>query len=208
MENIIRVLLSVALGGIIGLEREFHDKPAGFRTNILICLGATLFTIISQAVGLAYGQDPGRISAQIVTGVGFLGAGAILRDGMRITGLTTAATIWLVAAVGMAVGYGYYELSLWSALATIGVQMIFGRLERMAFKRGRREIHLKCSANQEAVDKICAVVKDSGLKITGRKIAKQGGSFAVDISVYGSRENLESAMSKLIQIQEIADLEG
>jgi len=207
MENIIKVILSIALGGIIGLEREIQDKPAGFRTNILICLGATLFTILSEAIGVHYRTDPGRIAAQIVTGVGFLGAGAILRDGMKITGLTTAATIWLVAAVGMAVGYGYYQLSIGSALATLLVQMILVKLERMAFKHGRRDIHIKCTANQTAVDKICVAAKDSGLKIINKKIAKQGGNFALDLIVYGHIDDFNSALSKLLQMEEITDIE-
>jgi putative Mg2+ transporter-C (MgtC) family protein len=101
--------MAVLIGGVIGAEREFRDKSAGFRTLIFICVGACLFTIGSIELGGP--GDPVRIAAQIVSGIGFLGAGAILRNGVKITGLTTAATIWLVAALGMAIGGGLYLLT-------------------------------------------------------------------------------------------------
>src|SRR5215470_14738277 len=115
LELWLQVVLATLLGGAIGLERELAGKPAGLRTNILICIGAALFTQLSLDVakigftadGRPYG-DPGRIAAQIIAGVGFLGAGAIVHGGGVIVGLTTAATIWAVAAVGMAVGAGSY----------------------------------------------------------------------------------------------------
>lgn len=120
VEVIVRLLLSAALCGLVGLERELRDQPAGFRTHILLGLGATLFTLISaygftsfaqvalQSGGRGIQFDPTRITAQIVTGVGFLGAGAIIRQGTDIRGLTTAASLWAAAAVGTAVGAGYY----------------------------------------------------------------------------------------------------
>ncbi len=118
---VIRLLASVILGGLIGLEREVRDKPAGFRTIILICVGACLFTILSEAVG---GPDwnSTRIAAQIVTGIGFIGAGSILRSRVNVYGLTTAATIWSVAAIGMAAGFGHL------ALAVLGTAVILASL--------------------------------------------------------------------------------
>ena len=102
---LIKLAAAVLVGGLIGAEREFRDKAAGFRTIIFIALGSTLFTVFSS---LLAGQenDPARIAANIVTGIGFLGAGAIMRDGGRVAGLTTAATIWLTAALGMGIGSG------------------------------------------------------------------------------------------------------
>ena len=113
-EILIKVILALIFGGALGMERQYHDKPAGYATYCLICLGATLFTLLSEYMG-SFGGDPGRISAQIVTGVGFIGAGSILRDGNKISGLTTAAGVWLVAAIGMAVGYGQY---VWAAICS------------------------------------------------------------------------------------------
>lgn len=102
------LLLAAILGGAIGWEREHAGKPAGLRTNILICIGATLLTDLSvRAAAMASGPaDPGRIAAQIVTGMGFLGAGTIIQGQRMVTGLTTAATLWIVAAIGMAIGFG------------------------------------------------------------------------------------------------------
>jgi len=126
-ENLIKLGMAILIGGAIGAEREFQDKAAGFRTIILITVGSLLFTIFSVSM------DPGftrtRIAANIVTGIGFLGAGAIIREGGRIAGLTTAATIWLSAALGMGIGAG----DLWfvgiSTATVLTVLLIFPRIE-------------------------------------------------------------------------------
>ena len=102
----VRLIAAAALGALIGLEREIHDHPAGMRTHLLVSLGSAGFTVLSIAAFPAPGADPGRIAAQIVTGIGFLGAGAILKEGATIRGLTTAASLWATAAVGMAAGAG------------------------------------------------------------------------------------------------------
>ena len=103
LELMLRLLLAAGLGAVIGIERESRQKPAGLRTNILIALGSALFTMLSIDIG-GVGSTPDRIAAQVVTGVGFLGGGAILRSGRNIHGMTTAATIWVNAAVGVAAG--------------------------------------------------------------------------------------------------------
>ncbi len=126
-EDIIKLLVAVLVGGLIGAEREFRDKAAGFRTIIFICVGATLFTIFSNKIGGA--GDPVRIAANIVSGVGFLGAGAIMRGEGRVMGLTTAATIWLAAALGMGIGGGYYLLASVSAVAILVVLWFFPPIE-------------------------------------------------------------------------------
>jgi putative Mg2+ transporter-C (MgtC) family protein len=121
------LLIAAVLGGAIGFERELHGKSAGLRTNILICLGACVYTIISTNL---VGSDPGRIAAQVVTGIGFIGAGAIIHSGIGIHGLTTAAGIWVVASIGMACGCRKYSLALLAALITIIVLMLLPPLER------------------------------------------------------------------------------
>ena len=127
------VILAVMLGVAIGVEREIRGKAAGLRTNTLICLGAAIFTIISRE--MASGSEPlTRIAAQIVTGVGFLGAGAIIRDRGGISGLTTAATIWLVASIGMACGARKYLLAVISALIAIFV-LVFLEKSDLLFQR-------------------------------------------------------------------------
>jgi len=128
--DFISIILAVILGGIIGLEREMRGKVAGLRTNILICLGAAVFTIISRQMALQYDASTVRIAAQIVTGVGFLGAGAIIQDAGGIHGLTSAATIWIVASVGMACGAQFYQLAVISTLIAVAVLIALAKLAR------------------------------------------------------------------------------
>jgi putative Mg2+ transporter-C (MgtC) family protein len=124
----LRLLLAAGLGAAIGLEREYRQKAAGLRTNILIAMGSALFTLISVQIGAA-GHTPDRIAAQVVTGIGFLGGGAILRSGRNVHGMTTAATIWVNAAVGMAAGAGYFAIATAATAVTLGVLLLLPPIE-------------------------------------------------------------------------------
>jgi putative Mg2+ transporter-C (MgtC) family protein len=120
-----RLLLAAVLGGAIGAERELNDQAAGLRTHMLLTIGACLFTLISAyGFGSGIGTDPSRLAAQIVTGIGFLGGGAIVRHGLTVKGLTTAASIWATASVGVAVGAGSYVLGIGGAVLVVGT--LFG----------------------------------------------------------------------------------
>lgn len=130
LELIERLLLAAALGGVLGLEREWRHKEAGLRTNILITIGSALFTLMSIELSTAASGDPGRIAAQIVTGIGFLGAGAIIRRDDKIQGLTTAATIWVNASVGIAVGGGQYHLAAVATSVTLAVLLVLHPIEK------------------------------------------------------------------------------
>ncbi len=136
---VVKALLSIACGGLIGVEREMKDKPAGFRTNILICLGSMLFmwlsTQVAMVVAAGRSSDPGRIAAQVVTGIGFLGAGTIIQSRGRITGLTSAAMIWVVSAVGMSIGAGYSVIGLITTGLILVVLVGLGLVERRVFRR-------------------------------------------------------------------------
>ena len=142
-EDILSIILATLLGAIIGLERELSGKSAGLRTNLLICLGAAIFTIISKRMSVSEGSTA-RIAAQIVTGVGFLGAGALIQDRRGVHGLTTAATIWLVASIGMACGAGFHGLAAISTLITIivlaGLLRLAKPLERYTKKNKTGQI--------------------------------------------------------------------
>lgn len=141
LELVKRLLLAALIGGVLGFEREIRQKSAGLRTNILIALGAAVFTVLSIEMAAGWNADPARIAAQVITGVGFLGAGAIMRtDRGAIHGLTTAATVWVNASLGMAAGAGHYRLAIIGALITavvlLGLPPIERRIDRSFWDRG------------------------------------------------------------------------
>jgi putative Mg2+ transporter-C (MgtC) family protein len=130
----LRLLISTFLGGAIGIEREMHGKEAGFRTYALVCLGSALIMVVSTQIYEIYKHvatvDPSRIAAQVVTGIGFLGAGAIIRFPQGIKGLTTAAGIWTVAGIGLACGLGQYRPAILTTLITLAILIVFSKIGR------------------------------------------------------------------------------
>lgn len=131
-----RLVVSAVLGSLIGVEREMHEKPAGFRTHVLVCMGAAIFALISVSIGEEFASlvDVSRVAAGIVTGIGFLAAGSIFRDKDRVRGMTTAAGIWVLAGVGMASGLGYYVLAVAATIISL-VVLIVGRVLDYYLKR-------------------------------------------------------------------------
>jgi putative Mg2+ transporter-C (MgtC) family protein len=146
----LRLTLGLVLGAIIGFEREFHRQPAGFRTHSLVALGSALFTIVSGFAFDGPGADPTRIAAQIVSGIGFIGAGTILQYRGNIRGLTTAASLWSVAAVGMAAGAGMWILAIMATVLMLIVLSILDRVERLA----RRHLGMPADNYEMATDAI------------------------------------------------------
>jgi putative Mg2+ transporter-C (MgtC) family protein len=205
IEDLIKIGLALVGGGLIGLEREFRDKNAGFRTLIFISLGSAVFTILSAR--LAPDSDPNRIAANIVTGIGFLGAGAILREGLRITGLTTAATIWLVAALGMAIGAGQYSLAAILLIASTIVLWFFPYVEIAVDKI--REEHLYevlCSADLEKIDAIENEARRIGLRAHSGQHAKEGDHMRCSWVVYGTPKRHAKFMKYLFEDQDVKEL--
>src|SRR4029450_410761 len=140
VELIQRLLTAAVLGSILGFERELRQKSAGLRTNILIAIGSALFTLMSYEIaGDAPGADPSRVAAQIVTGIGFLGAGAIMRTNGGVQGLTTAATVWVNAAVGVAAGGGEYHLALIAATVTMIILVVLPPIEGVIDRKFARK---------------------------------------------------------------------
>jgi putative Mg2+ transporter-C (MgtC) family protein len=132
-----RLLLAAVLGGAIGAERELNDQAAGLRTHMLLTIGACLFTLVSAyGFGGGLGTDPSRLAAQIVTGIGFLGGGAIVRQGLTVKGLTTAASIWATASVGVAIGAGSYVLGIGGTLLVVGTLFGLRRLSNLLQRWG------------------------------------------------------------------------
>ncbi len=203
---ITKIFLALVLGGALGMERQYHDKPAGFATNCLICLGAMLFTILSLVMGVA-GGDPGRIAAQIVTGVGFIGAGSILRDGNKISGLTTAANVWIVAAIGMAVGYGEYLWASACAAAILVVQLILRRTLLWVEKiRHYDTLHVVCAPHWAVVDSITKQIEKQHIQILKREVTKQDNLFHVSIVATFTAHEFQAVTKDLLELPDVQSL--
>lgn len=203
---LIKIFLALMLGGILGMERQYHDKPAGYATNCLICLGAMLFTVLSEYMGAA-GGDPGRISAQIVTGVGFIGAGSILRDGNKISGLTTAAGVWLVAAIGMAVGYGQYVLAALSAASILIIQLgVRKTLRLVEFVKHYETIYLTCEPKWTVVNKITRQIEKQNVSVLKSEVTKQDNVFHVSIVATFTGHEFQNITKELLEMPEVHSL--
>lgn len=205
-EILIKIFLAIVLGGALGMERQYHDKPAGYATNCLICVGAMLFTILSEYMGAA-GGDPGRIAAQVVTGVGFIGAGSILRDGNKISGLTTAAGVWLVAAIGMTVGYGQYILATLTASVMLIFQFGARRTIKLVEKLKRYDtINLICQPRWETVEKIAQIIEEQHITILKQEVTKQENRFHVCMVATFTGHEFQNITKKLLEMPEVYSL--
>ena len=185
---LLRLSVAAALGGAIGLERELRERGAGLRTHLVVCLGSALFTLVSAYAFTGPRVDPTRIAAQIVSGIGFLGAGAIIRQGLSVRGLTTAATLWLVAAIGMAAGAGYYDAAI---IATAGALITLGPLRILAYRITRRfrpqteRLLVEIPAGGSPAPLIEAIERYG--RVVSLEVAQEGDrrSIAIDITLHG-----------------------
>ena len=161
LEILLRLLAGAVLGGVIGLERDIHGRAAGLRTHLLVGLGASLFMVMSEIIAVSLGpglaEDPGRIAAQIVTGIGFLGAGAIMKEGFTVRGLTTAACFWVVAAIGMASGAGEFVLALITTLMALVSLSILRYFEKFYIRESYRLLTLTLPLDVEVQTIIQAI---------------------------------------------------
>ena len=161
-EDIYKLLISFALGGIIGAEREYRSKSAGLRTLILIAMGSTLFTILSIKIS----SDAGRIAANIVTGIGFIGAGIIFRENNRVVGITTAAIVWVTAAVGMGIGAGFYEVTICCFVISGMTLVILSPAQKFIRRKSQiRNYRLMCVYQKRTLKTYENLFKDYDLKI-------------------------------------------
>jgi putative Mg2+ transporter-C (MgtC) family protein len=201
-QDILKLLLSIVLGGFIGAEREYHDKSAGFRTIIFICVGATLFTIFSFKIG---GENDPRIAANIVSGVGFLGAGVILRASGRIVGLTTASMIWLSAAVGMGVGAGKYPFAIITTFAILLVLWLFPKLEDWIDRRiDSRAYEVTCLIGSDRLKKIEDIFRESKLTVKKHKQTKSNATDMVcTFFTSGKPQNHEQVIQQLMADEDV-----
>jgi putative Mg2+ transporter-C (MgtC) family protein len=190
---LLRLAVAAGLGGAIGFERELRERQAGLRTHLVVSVGSALFTIVSAygfreflvSGGSVVRADPTRIAAQIVSGIGFLGAGAIIRQGLSVRGLTTAATLWLVAAIGMASGAGYYDGAL---IATLGALITLGPMRTVAYKVVRRwrpdvdRLVVDIPAGGSPIP-ILEVIEARGARVVSLEIAQEGDRRSVALDV-------------------------
>lgn len=189
--DILKIAIAFVLGALLGMEREYRNKPAGFRTLIMITVGATLFTILSYRIN---SSTPDRIAANIITGIGFIGAGVIFKEGMKVSGMTTAATIWMAAAVGMAVGYGAYYLAggvtlvmLFTLILLSKLEGFFERLHQVKFYR------INFIDTQYSLEELEKNFTEMGLNFRRDKEAKNNN----EITVYYKFSDKQSEFAKL-----------
>jgi len=167
---IIPCMLAMIFGGLIGLQRERHERPAGLRTHALVCLGATVFTLVSY-LGFSSGAgfDSTRIAAGVVTGIGFIGAGVIFRQGILVKGVTTAASIWIVAAIGLALGTKLYYLSIIATLLGFLILSFLKSFEYRIIRTPNYRIKITASKDFDDIGKIIGTIKDFSLDIKSKK---------------------------------------
>jgi putative Mg2+ transporter-C (MgtC) family protein len=192
-DDMVRIAIAILCGGILGIERQYKNKTAGFRTIILICLGSAIFTMIAQRAGLG-------VNINVITGVGFIGAGVIFKDNIAVSGLTTAAVIWTSAAIGMAVGAGDYTLGIVTSVITILVLTIFHVLENYLEKLHHDKLYSVVFSNTD-YDNLLALeetIKEHHLTSYRRKISKDGNCLEAAIMVTGHKKNIGKLDKELL----------
>lgn len=194
----IKLIIGLLLGGLIGYERELHGHPAGIRTHMMVVLGCMVFTEVSRAFSPG---DPGRVAAQVVTGIGFLGAGAIIRVGTDIKGLTTAASIWSVAAIGMAASMG--GVLLWIAVVATALALmtltLIDNLERRFMRHGQIHTMRVQLASFDALGEVVDAIQTSGSNLKGLRIIERNPA-TVDLEI---QKNRLEALAKVVAISKV-----
>jgi len=205
---ILKILLAAMLGGIVGLERELSHKEAGLRTNILIAIGSTLITILSfKIAAISPTADPARLTAQIVSGIGFLGAGAIIQARFAVHGLTTAATIWTVAAIGIAVGSGFYLLAFVVAILVVIVLTVFKLLLAFLEKHKRNFVYLITTEEKASllVD-LRRVLTELNIRYSSARLNRRDGSYEFEIIFITSENKNRDFLEKVMLLKGVKEV--
>lgn len=205
LDLLLKLALAVILGGAVGLEREIAGKPAGLRTNILICIGAALLTDVSIGIPTTSGRigDSSRIAAQIVSGIGFIGAGTIMQARGTVTGLTSAATIWVVAAIGITVGAGFYIEAVGAGFLVTLVLAGLGTLEHK-LRRARRVLSCTIRARPDyPASELESILGASGITILGQRIFDHGEDRVFELKLSGPARQYDIVTEKLLTHEEI-----
>lgn len=207
----VRVLLAVVCGGIIGLEREYKRRPAGFRTHILICLGAAMTTLTGQYLVLVmhYNTDMGRLGAQVVAGIGFIGAGCIIvTRRRRVKGLTTAAGLWTTAIVGLSCGAGFFEGAVATTILVMLAEMFFFRLEYRVIRSRSKEVTLYVEYTRGTVlDEVIRCLREAGAKITDMEMTRSQEKEHHDCAIFSlqinRKLNYDDMMLRLTKLENV-----
>jgi len=193
ISTMLRLGVATLLGGAIGLERELRHKPAGLRTNLFICLGSAMFTVLSERLASGFGGDHTRVAAQIIPGIGFIGAGSILHSRGSVTGLTTAATIFVVAGVGMAAGGGLYATATFATIVILIALAVLGAMEgRFEFKPMEVVYETTGSSTEVLLDEVNRVLEAQGMTMSEVHANSTDGRARVVFSVEGNRSQHEA----------------
>src|SRR5712671_3190574 len=209
-KTIVRLTLAALLGGVIGLERELKRKPAGLRTNIFICFGSAMFTILSAELAKDFGiGDRTRIAAQIIPGIGFIGAGSILHDKGGVSGITTAATIFVVASIGMAAGGGLYVLAVFSTMLIYLALHLLGILERQLNLKPLTMNYTIISDKtaDDLVAEVNSIMEDQGKEMQAMHLSRAGEKEKLVFRVDGTRNEHKQLMNRLRQSPGLSHLE-
>ena len=202
----LKLMVSTLLGALLGAEREYKGRNIGFRTIILITLGSTLFTILSSIMNS--GNDPARIAANIVTGVGFLGAGAIFREGATVKGMTTASLIWISAAIGMACCFGQYEFALLVTATVLTVLLGFAGVQKRIDRISQERVyHVSISRNLELKKEVEEIIRSCKLKFMATKHSKLDDKFQIEYEIRGSEKGHTELIQKLSEAHFILSFE-
>lgn len=209
IEITLKLLLAIALGGLVGLERESSHKPAGFRTNILICVGATMMMILSGLVlqgKEGSGNEFTRIAAGVITGIGFIGAGTIIQARGIVVGLTTAATLWAMAGLGLVIGAGYYWIAVIFTAIIILTLVIFRQFEGQFLKKSLFHYHLKTKYSTDILVNIKKLALHEGLKFDELTLKKEGNLSSVDFSFQTTEEKEQKFNHSLLNLGEVLEI--
>ena len=209
LEVALKLLLAVALGGLIGLERESSQKPAGFRTNILICLGSTMMMIFSELLFQGSGQNSGdmtRIAAGVVTGLGFIGAGTIIQAQGSIVGLTTAATLWAVGGLGLVIGSGHYMVALIYTGIIILTLVIFRRFESLSLKRSLFRYYIKAKYSKTILSDIKKMALHEGIKFRDISHEEDGKTSTIYLCFPASDEKEQNFKWSLLNLKGLYEI--
>ena len=201
--DLVSIIVSVVCGGIIGFEREYQNKFAGFRTIILICLGATIYTIVSKNMP---GQSDDRIASNIVTGIGFIGAGVIFKDSLWVKGLTTAAVIWISAAIGMMIGMGDHFLALLVTLIVLLILSVFNIAERLidSFHNRKQFTITFVDTDLKHLYDLEQLISVRKIKAKRLRVSKtEAGNLWAVLDVYGNKNKIKNLNEHMVSLPEI-----